>query len=123
MNTIERRWVVLAGGRGSLGLAVPASAQVTTGTVSGTVKNAQGGVVPGATVVLTSEARGTQMAPVVSNDSGDFVVPNATADTYTVEVTMASFKTLLRKNVQVSGGDRVGLGTLVLEVGGAAETV
>ena len=32
---------------------------------------------------------------------------------------MASFKTLLRKGVQVSGGDRVALGTLVLEVGGA----
>ena len=36
---------------------------------------------------------------------------------------MASFKTLLRKGVQVSGGDRVALGTLVLEVGGAQETV
>ena len=108
---------------GSLVLALPVSAQVTTGTVSGTVKDAQGGVVPGATIVLTSEARGTQMAPVVSNETGDFVVPNATADTYTVEVSMVSFKTLLRKGVQVSGGDRVALGTLVLEVGGAEETV
>ena len=119
MNTIARRWLVLASVLGSLVLALPVSAQVTTGTVSGTVKDAQGGVVPGATIVLTSEARGTQMAPVVSNETGDFVVPNATADTYTVEVSMASFKTLLRKGVQVSGGDRVALGTLVLEVGGA----
>jgi len=123
MNTIARRWLVLASVLGSLVLALPVSAQVTTGTVSGTVKDAQGGVVPGATIVLTSEARGTQMAPVVSNETGDFVVPNATADTYTVEVSMVSFKTLLRKGVQVSGGDRVALGTLVLEVGGAEETV
>ena len=86
MNTIARRWLVLASVLGSLVLALPVSAQVTTGTVSGTVKDAQGGVVPGATIVLTSEARGTQMAPVVSNETGDFVVPNATADTYTVEV-------------------------------------
>ena len=41
--------------------AVPASAQITTGTVLGTVKDAQGGVIPGATVTLISEARGTRL--------------------------------------------------------------
>ena len=122
MKTIARRLMIL-GAVGSLMLAPRASAQVTTGTVSGTIKDSQGGVIPGATVVLTSEARGTQIAAVVSNETGDFVIPNVTADTYTVEVTMASFKTLLRKGVPVSGGDRVALGTLVLEVGGAQETV
>ena len=123
MNTIGRRLLILAGACGCLLLAVPGGAQVTTGTVFGTIKDAQGAVVPGATIVLTSEGRGTQMAPVVSNETGDFVIPNAAADTYTVEVTMTSFKTLLRKGVQVSGGDRVALGTFVLEVGGAQETV
>ena len=39
---------------------VNASAQITTGTVAGTVKDAQGGVVPGATVVLISEATRNQ---------------------------------------------------------------
>jgi hypothetical protein len=43
----------------ALTTALPASAQVTTGMVTGTVKDAQGGVVPGATVVLVSETRGT----------------------------------------------------------------
>ena len=61
-----------------------ASAQVNTGTVLGTVKDAQGGVIPGATVTLISEARGTRSAPVVTNASGDFVFANVTADTYTV---------------------------------------
>src|SRR5437867_453579 len=122
MNKTARRLLILSAAA-SLMLAPQASAQVTTGTVSGTVKDAQGGVIPGATVVLTSEGRGTQMAPVVTNETGDFVIPNVTADTYTVEVTMSSFKTLLRKGVRVSGGDRVALGTLVLDVGGARETV
>ncbi len=36
---------------------------------------------------------------------------------------MEGFKTLRRKGVQVSGGDRVAVGTQVIEVGGAAETV
>jgi hypothetical protein len=40
--------------------ASPVGAQITTGNITGTVKDAQGGVVPGATVVLISEARGTK---------------------------------------------------------------
>ena len=49
------------------------SAQITTGTVAGTVKDAQGGVIPGATVTLISETRGTKSPPVVTNATGDFV--------------------------------------------------
>ena len=103
--------------------ALPARAQITTGTVSGTVKDAQGGVVPGATVVLISESKGTKSNPAVTNTTGDYVFPNVTADTYTVEVGMEGFKTLQRKNVIVSGGDRVSVPTITIEVGGAAETV
>ena len=103
--------------------ALWASAQVTTGTVSGTVKDAQGGVIPGATVMLISEARGTRSAPAITNATGDFVFPNVTADTYTVEVTMPSFKTLKRTGVAVSAGSRVAAGTLTIDVGGATETV
>ena len=104
-------------------IAAPASAQVITGTVSGTIKDAQGGVVPGATIVLVSQTRGTKMAPVVTNTQGDFVVPNLTADTYTIQVTMTGFKTLNHAGISVSGADRVNVPPLTLEVGGAAETV
>src|SRR5215831_17867513 len=103
--------------------ALPARAQITTGTVSGTVKDAQGGVVPGATVVLISETQGTKSQPQVTNSTGDYVFPNVAADTYTVDVSMEGFKTLQRKNVKVSGGDRVVVPNVTLEVGGAAETV
>jgi Carboxypeptidase regulatory-like domain/TonB-dependent Receptor Plug Domain len=103
--------------------ALPARAQITTGTVSGTVKDVQGGVVPGATVVLISESKGTKTAPVVTNATGDYVFPNVAADSYTVEVSMEGFKTLTRKSVKVSGGDRVVVPILTIEVGGSAETV
>ena len=73
-------------------LAAPSSAQITTGTVAGSVKDEQGLAVPGASVTLVSEARGTRMAPVVTNGTGDFVVPNVTPDTYTVEVAMTGFR-------------------------------
>ena len=41
----------------TLAWVLSASAQITTGTVAGTVKDAQGGVIPGATVTLISESR------------------------------------------------------------------
>ena len=93
-----------------LAIGVTASAQVTTGTVSGTIKDSTGGVLPGATVTLISESRGTRMAPVMTSSTGDFVAPNITSDTYTIEVTMPSFKTLTRKGIQVSSADRVAVG-------------
>ena len=99
------------------------SAQITTGTVAGTVKDSQGGVIAGATVTLISETRGTSAAPVISNDTGDFVFANIPADTYTIQVTHSGFKTLRHTGVPVSSGDRVVVGTLALEVGGTIETV
>jgi len=107
----------------SLLLAGPAAAQLTTGTLAGTLKDAQGGVVPGATVTLTSEARGTQLPPAFTNASGDFVFANVPPDTYTIQVAMQGFKTLRRSGIAVSAGDRVGIGVLSIELGGLTETV
>jgi hypothetical protein len=100
-----------------------ALAQGITGTVAGTVKDAQGGVIPGATVTLISETRGTISPPVTTNDTGDFVVPNVTADTYTVQVEMPSFRTLRREKVEVNPGARVTLGSLAIDIGGTTEVV
>ncbi len=101
----------------------PVSAQVTSATVSGTVKDEQGGVIPGATAVSTNDARGTKLPPAVTNQTGDFVIPNVPAGTYTLEVTLTSFKALKRTGVTVSAGDRIPLGVLTIEVGRLTETV
>lgn len=100
-----------------LALVAPtlAAAQITTGTVTGNVKNPTGAVIPGATVVLTSETRGTKSAPAITNESGDYVFPNVTADIYSVEVTLEGFKTVKRRGIAVSGGDRVSIPPLMLE--------
>src|SRR5207237_82910 len=104
--------------------AAPAMAQgAAAATASGTVKDQQGAVVPGATVTLISDTQGTKTAPVVTNLTGDFVFPNVPADTYTVQVEMPSFKTLKHAGLFVSAGSRVAIGTLTIEVGGASETV
>jgi hypothetical protein len=100
-----------------------AFAQITTGTITGTVRDEQGGVIPGATVVLISEARGTKSSPVVTNETGNYTFPNVTPDSYTVEISMDSFKLARRTGVAVSGGDRVGVPAVTLEPGNIAETV
>ena len=46
-------WVVMMAG------ALPAVAQVTTGSLVGTVTDAQGQVVPGAPVTITNVSQGT----------------------------------------------------------------
>ena len=102
------------------GIAV---AQITTGSVTGIVRDASGAVIPGASVVLISETRGTKSAPVITNDTGNYVFPNVTADTYTVEVMLDGFKSVRRGNITVSGGDRVGMPALTLEPGAIAETI
>jgi Carboxypeptidase regulatory-like domain len=101
---------------------LPASAQVTTGTIAGSVRDAQGAVVPGATVTLVSAVRGTT-TEAQTNSDGDFVFPNVTAGTYLVRVTLEGFKTLERPGIVVSPGDRVLVQTLTIEVGTLAETV
>ena len=94
----------------------------TSSTVAGTVKDTQGGIIPGATVTLISEARGTTFE-AVAGATGDFVISNMPADTYTIRVTMDGFKTTERKGVAVSLGERVAVGSVTIEVGTLAETV
>ena len=97
-------------------------AQITTGTITGLVVDPTGGAIAAAKVTLISETRGTRIT-LDTNSTGDYVFPNVAPDTYTIEVTAASFKTSRRPGVVLTGGDRVGLPPLTLQVGGTTETV
>ena len=125
MFEVRRTAIVRTAGACALlmALAGAAWAQGVTGTVSGTVKDIEGGVIPGATVTLISDAQGTRTVPVVTSATGDFVVPNIAADTYTIQVEMPSFKTLKRSGVIVSSGARIVLPPLTIELGGRTEEV
>jgi hypothetical protein len=101
----------------------PAAAQLTTGRLSGSVWDPHAAVVPGSTVTLISETRGTRLPNAISGTSGDFVLPNVPPDTYTLEISHQGFKTLRRTGIAVSAGDNVGLGPLTIEVGAVAETL
>ena len=103
--------------------ASSASAQITTGTLSGTVKDPQGGIIPGAAVTLTSDTRGTKLSDVFTNDRGDFTFVNVPPDRYTILVSMQGFKPAKQPGISVSPGDRLSIGTFTIEIGGVTDTV
>ena len=90
--------VVCFAGAGVLLVAATAAAQFDRGQISGRIKDAQGGVVPGATVVVTNNQTQIQ-STVVSDGTGFYTFPNLTAGKYTVSAELQGFKKALRENV------------------------
>src|SRR5258708_19832204 len=70
----------------------PASAQAVKGTLLGTITDAQGAGVPGATVTVTET--GTNIARTAqTNGSGNYIFSNLKDATYRVAVEMPAFAT------------------------------
>ena len=61
-----------------------ATAQSDRGTLTGTVKDGSGAVVPGAKVTLTNTETGVSFN-VPTNDAGDFTVPQLQPGIYNVQ--------------------------------------
>jgi hypothetical protein len=114
--------VALAGILLVLGIP-PAAAQLTTGTLSGIVRDSQSAIIVGADASLMSEEKGTRLISVTSSASGELVIPNIPPGVYTLTVTHKGFKTLKRTGIAVSAGDQSGLGILTLEVGAVTENI
>ena len=66
------------------------SAQTTTGSISGSVADSSGAIIPGASVRLTNVA--TQVAnTAVTDASGDYLFPSVPAGEYVVEAEFSGF--------------------------------
>jgi len=105
----------------SLLLTVPATAQSVYGSLFGTVTDATGAAVPGATVTVKDEAKGT-VVNVTSNAAGDYSVPHLIPDVYDLKVSAKGFKSFETKGIQVEA-DAAPRIDPTLDVGGASETV
>src|SRR4051794_24294925 len=93
----------------------------TTQTLSGTVVDASGAVIPGADVVARQTATGLE-STAVSNSEGIFSIPSLQIGTYTVTVTLQGFKTVLINNVVLTSGAGANV-KAVMQVGGVSEQV
>jgi hypothetical protein len=98
-----------------------ATAQTSTSQISGTVRDASGAVVAGATVTLLNEATGITQKQTTT-DGGVYAFPAIPVGTYSVKVEQSGFKTFTKTNntVQVNTPLTV---DIQLEVGAAAESV
>ncbi len=92
----------------------------TTGSITGTVTDPNGAVVPGAMVTIKGAAGEKWTA--VSNDGGGFRVPAVQNGVYTVTITAKGFKTATAQNVKVDIGTPVTV-DVKLEIGVAGEVV
>jgi hypothetical protein len=104
-------------------IASPAHAQgVTTGLIAGVVADAQGAVVPGATVTAVHQPSGTSYEAVSQSD-GRFTLPGVrVGGPYTVNAKLTGFSTEIRNGVTVSLGVSTDL-DFKLKVAAIAEEV
>jgi hypothetical protein len=98
------------------------AAQVTSGTILGSVQDTTGAAIPGATVTATATAVGITRT-VTSTGNGTFSLPNLDAATYTVSVTAKGFETRTKTGVVLSSADKLNAGVFTLKVGAEATTV
>src|SRR5262245_2137273 len=104
-----------------LSVAWSLQAQSITGTILGTVKDSSGAVVPGASITLTNEETGVATS-AVSDERGDFGIPNVGPGSYTVKAEMSGFKPALVKSVRLLATRSVRIEP-VLEPGTVAQEV
>jgi hypothetical protein len=100
---------------------VSASAQTVVGRISGTIRDASGAVVPGASVTVTNAATNLVRAATTDGE-GFYTVTNLPVGTYVVTAESAGFKRAEQRGVGLTADARLTI-DLALEAGQVSETV
>ena len=82
-----------------LSLSVFTAAQELAATLTGTVTDPSGAVVPGAAVLVHNADTGADVRSVVTSNTGNFNITNLAAGRYTVTVNGPGFQTFVAKDV------------------------
>ncbi|HEX7960111.1 MAG TPA: carboxypeptidase regulatory-like domain-containing protein, partial [Terriglobales bacterium] len=101
---------------------VSSTAQTITGTVSGTVIDSSGAVLPGAAITLIDQRTGTMRRATTGTD-GRFTFAALQPETYTVKIEKQGFQSREQKSIVLSANENLALGQLELKTGGVNETV
>ena len=98
-----------------------AYAQVTGATLTGTVKDSSGAVIPNAQVVIMDVATGVTRT-VSPGGAGLYTAPNLLPGTYEVRITATGFSTAVQKGVILTVGEQQVL-DFTMRVGQMSQTV
>ncbi len=101
--------------------ASAAGAQGTTARLVGTVREPSGAVIPGATVTAVNLDTAWQRE-AITNDEGDYVMPNMPIGRYEVAAELTGFKRVARAPVALDV-DQTARVDFALEVGSVTETI
>ena len=101
---------------GSLGWA-----QVNSATISGTVRDESGAVLPGASVVVTNQDTGAARA-LTATAAGRYSAPGLSLGNFEVRAQLAGFQTAVRSGIALTVG-RSAVVDLTLQVGAVTQTV
>lgn len=96
-------------------------AQVDQGSISGTVKDSSGAVIPGATVTITNADTGLQFSRT-TDASGFYIFTPIKIGHYSLVVSASGFESERRDNIQVDVSQRIGI-NLALKPGASTQTV
>jgi hypothetical protein len=95
-------------------------AQRDLATITGTVTDSTGGVVPSAIVTITEQGTG-QVYELTTNAVGAFTRPALKPSTYNVTVSAPGFKKSEQKDIILNAGERTGV-NIVLTLGDTGQT-
>lgn len=95
--------------------------QITTGSVSGTVSDSSGAMVPKAKVLVRNQGTGA-LSDLLTNESGVYKASFLTPGKYTIHVEAAGFRSVDERDVEVQVGNDVGA-NITLQVGATQDTV
>src|SRR4051794_3630241 len=118
---VSSRWKFIEIALLLLALAWSLPGQRTTATISGTLTDPTGAVVPGAQVTVTEMATGAVVTAQANND-GFYVLSSLSPGTYRLKVEQEGFQTYVQESIVVQVGRPVTVnGTL--QLGTASQTV
>src|SRR2546428_4846975 len=101
--------------------AISLAAQSDRGTLTGTVSDSAGGVVPNAAVVATSAETGVQ-SRTVTTATGNYTIPSMRAGVYELSVEVPGFKKFIRQGIRVQVAETARV-DITLEVGATTESI
>src|SRR6202166_4383248 len=100
---------------------VDVQAQVAGGTITGTVVDSSGRVIPNASVSITNVATGINRT-VNTNEDGLYIAPNLLPASYELTFAAPGFRTDVRSGIELTVGATVSM-SMTMQVGGTKETV
>ncbi|MDR3675889.1 MAG: carboxypeptidase-like regulatory domain-containing protein [Acidobacteriota bacterium] len=103
-------------------LCASAWAQETTGSISGTVKDPSGAVVPNAQVTLRDIEKNADVRTAKTGDTGDFSFPQLPVAHYSLTVEASGFRKLVQTGIVLNVNDKLTFFP-TLEVGATSQVV